>query len=88
MRATHGFIDSRDGLLCVMVHGQMLCYETVPALALAVHSYGFHFIVEPPDDEDWRDYVARDARFYMQVNEELHQIREDIRLRHPGWLPE
>lgn len=85
MRAVVGYIDSRSNLLCVLVHGQALCYETVAPLALAVHSYGFHFVVEPPDDgaEDWPDYVSTDARFYLQANEELRQIREEVRER--GW---
>jgi len=82
--AAVGFIDSRDGMLAAMIHGVAHYFEGVPAMALTLHVYGYRYLVEPPSEEGWPDWAETDARLYLDVNEELRQIRETVAERQLG----
>ena len=82
----HGFVDSRDNSICVLVHGQLLSYPTPYIVALVLHTNGYRYLEAPPREEGWPDYALDDAWMLTTVNEEMRLLREAVRERAPGHI--
>ena len=82
----HGFVDSRDNSICVLVHGQLLPYPTPYVAALVLHTNGYRYLEAPPTVEGWPDYATDDASMLMTVNEEMRLLREAVRERPAGLI--